>query len=51
MIIFNNTSSDFVLILQSIENDHNFERTEDRAAVFLKGTDFSCQIQSGSHKI
>ena len=34
MTIFNNTSADFVLI--SVENDHNFERTEDRATVFLK---------------
>ena len=39
MIIFNNTSADFVLI--SVENDHNFEQTEDRATVILKWTDFS----------
>ena len=26
-----------------IENDHNFERTEDRATVFLKWTDFKKQ--------
>ena len=34
MIIFNNTSVDFVLI--SVENDHNFEQNEDRATVILK---------------
>ena len=33
MIIFNNTSADFVLIL--VENDHNFEQNEDRATVIL----------------
>ena len=38
MIIFNNTSADFVLI--SVENDHNFEQNEDRATVILKWTDF-----------
>ena len=31
MIIFNDTSADFVLI--SVENDHNFEQNEDRATV------------------
>ena len=39
MIIFNNTSADFVLI--SVENDHIFEQNEDRATVILKWTDFS----------
>ena len=34
MIIFNNTSADFVLI--SVENDHNFEQNEDPATVILK---------------
>ena len=31
VVIFNNTSADFVWY---IKNDHNFERTEDRATVF-----------------
>ena len=39
MIIFNNTSADFVLI--SVENDHNFEQNEDHATVILKWMDFS----------
>ena len=36
VIIFNNTSVDFVLILADVlfENDHNFERTEDSETVF-----------------
>ena len=37
VIIFNNTSADLVLIsadVSIIENDHNFERSEDRATVF-----------------
>ena len=38
MIIFNNTSADFVLI--SVENYHNLEQNEDRATVILKPTDF-----------
>ena len=48
MIIFTNTSEDFVLIsadFKYIENDHNFDRTEDRPTVFLKWTDFSFSIQ------
>ena len=45
MIIFNNTSADFVLI--SVENDHNFEQNEDRATVILKWTDFSTLFVSG----
>ena len=44
MVIFNITSADFVLIC--IENDHNFERNEDRATVFLKWTDFKTQVQN-----
>ena len=38
VMIFNNTSADLVLISVDvfIENYHNFERTEDRATVFLK---------------
>ena len=44
MIIFNNTSADFVLIL--VENDHNFEQNEDRATVILKWTDFNINIFS-----
>ena len=33
MIIFNHTSAEFVLISADVnaENDHNFEKTEDRA--------------------
>ena len=44
MIIFNNTSAEIktksadVFI---IEDDHNFERTEDHATVILKWTDFT----------
>ena len=38
MMIFNNTSADFVMI--SVENYHNFEQNEDRATVILKWTDF-----------
>ena len=35
VVIFNNISADFVLVsVDFIENDHNFERTEDRAIVF-----------------
>ena len=43
MIIFNNTSAEIKTgsqIMYLIENDHNFDRTEDWATVFLKGTDF-----------
>ena len=39
VVIFNITSADFVLISADvciIENDHNFERTEDCATMFLK---------------
>ena len=42
MVIFNNASADFVLISADVENDRNFEKTEDHATVFLKWTDFSC---------
>ena len=41
LCIFNNTSADFVLISAHVENDHNFERTEDCANVLLKWTDFN----------
>ena len=37
MILFNNTSADFVL--NSVENDHIFEHNEDCATVILKSTD------------
>ena len=44
MIIFNNTSADFVLISADVLlkiTICNFDKTEDRATVFLKWTDFS----------
>ena len=42
MIIFNNTSADFVLI--SVENDHNFEQNENRATVKVsKKRDLCCK--------
>ena len=44
MTIFNNTSADFILI-QLIENDHDFEWTEDCTTGFLNLTltdSFSC---------
>ena len=44
MIIFNDTSADFVLI--SVENDHNFEQNENLATVILKWTDFSKTLLS-----
>ena len=48
MIIFNNTSAEFVLI--SVENDHNFEQNEDCATVILKWTDFrNIRISGWSH--
>ena len=43
MIIFNNTSADFLLI--SVEIDHNFEQNEDLTTVILKWTDFSKYVQ------
>ena len=42
MIIFNDTSADFVLI--SVENDHNFEQNEDHATVILKWMDFTKEM-------
>ena len=42
MIIFNNTSADFVLI--SVENDHNFGQNEDCATAILKWADF-CRLK------
>ena len=38
MIIFDNTSADFVLI--SVENYHDIGQNEDLATVILKCTDF-----------
>ena len=38
MIIFNNTSADFVLL--SVENYRNLEQNEDGSTVILKPTDF-----------
>ena len=38
VVVFNTTSADFVLMSADIvlENNHNFERNEDHATIFLK---------------
>ena len=48
MIVFNIISTDFVLISANvciIKNDPSFDRTEDRATLFLKLMDFNFDIK------